>query len=1068
MTQSRNGAGDVRSGCETAGERLSRQPYRHGELIHQLFRQRAIERPDAVAVVQDDAAVTYGDLLDRAERFAARLAGAGVGPGCLVPVVLPRSIDLVVAFLGVLMRGAAYAALDPRWPATRRDQLIAALASPAVVVSGEGPDVQPTCIVRSDAASALDRGTAGGAAVVAGDSPAAVYFTSGTTGAPKGAISPHRGTVRLFQDCTFATFDERTVMPLTAAVPWDALTLELWGVLLNGGRSVVVTEPYLLPGRLNELVARHGVNTVSFTSSVFNLFAEESVASFAGLSQVFVGGERVSPGHLERVLRRFPELHLLHCYGPVESTLFASTHRVVLSDCGRPDGIPLGEPVPNTGLHVWEGTRLCGPGEVGELLISGDGLAAAYLDDADETARRFPTMTIGGVRRRVYRTGDLVHWSADGSLHFDGRADRQVKIRGHRIEPAEIERTALGIAGVGECAAVPVPGRGDAYDGILLAYTSRSATPVAEGQLRELLRAQLPSYLVPASVMRVAALPLNENGKLDAAALLALRPAPGVPTEPDEADEADDLTRAVSETVSSVLGLARVPGDVDIVALGGTSLDLGVICTRLAARFGVALPISEVIGRSSVHGITDRLLALVDRATPTPSGRGRDDAAAALTGMQETFLLRQMRFPADLTGLCPFAWRLTGPVDEEALAQAVQDVHGRHQALRARYGIDERYHDDQPFAVVDDHSRAAHLDRVDAESDEEAVGLLHRSLLRPLDIEVGDLWRAVLVRVRGTERALFGIVVHHIAFDGRSEHILARDLSAAYGSRRVGDPPVFEGTSEGLAGTARLLEDLRAHSDTPAVRRRWRESLRDVPELALPLPPPGTAAQVAPGSSCAPATRTFRLAPDDVAQLESAAGVRNATPFTLWLAAFAAAVREVTGQQDFGIGVPTSSREGVPLTDTIGCLIDVVCLRMRPSGGNWDRLVEHARDTLNDALAMQALPLTEVVRLVKPARTGRDPLYQVMLVYQDSPRGELHLTGVTTEPVRVPSVQATSEVVTELWPTADGGMDIDVTYQADRVAETFAVDVVEALSGVTGRVAAAPAEAMSTSGGGSR
>ncbi|MFI7068850.1 AMP-binding protein [Micromonospora sediminicola] len=1036
-----------------SGEQLSHQPYSRGKLIHELFGQRAAERPEAVALIHGDLTVTYGELRDRARRFAGQLARAGVGPGHLVPVVMPRSVDLVVAFLAVLMRGAAYAALDPRWPDPRLARLIAALKSPAVVTREERLGHLADAIAPSPGDAPCSPADAAGS--VDGDSPASVFFTSGTTGEPKGAVSPHKGTVRLFQDCTFATFDETTLMPLTAAVPWDALTLELWAVLLNGGCSVVVDEPYLLPARLDELVARHGVNTVHFTSSLFNMFVDESVQSFAPLSQVLVGGERVSGGHLERVLHRFPRLHLVHCYGPVESTLFAATRRVEPADCRRPDGVPLGSPVPNTGLHVWDGKRLCGPDEVGELLISGDGLAVRYLDDAEETARRFPTMTIGGVDLRVYRSGDLAHWSTDGTLHFDGRADRQVKVRGHRIEPAEIEQAALTVGGVGECAAVPVPGTGGAYDGILLAYTSRVFPPTAESALLDTLRAQLPPHLVPAEAVRVEALPLTANGKMDSAALLTLRRAPSGSEVRTGSADLDDLTMTVAGVVASVLGLAEVSPDRDVVSMGGTSLDLGVICTRLAGRLGVPVPISEVVGRSSVNELVELLRGVAPAAEAASGEESLPPHVAALTGMQETFLLRQVLYPSDLTGLCPLGWWATGPVDEEALHKALVDVQSRHEALRARYGIDERYHDDQPVAVVDPTGPVPELRQLEAGSDQQAVTLLRDTLLRPLDIEDGRLWRAALVRVAESDRALFGVVVHHVAFDGRSEHILIRDLSAAYNARLAGRTPIFEGTPVGMAGTAAMLRALRARAEVPAHRRRWRELLRDLPELALPTPRPGAGREQrierSSGASCVPLNRTFRLSPDEVAAVARLARAYDVTPFTVWLAAFGAAVRTVTGQDDFGIGVPTSSREGVALTDTVGCLIDVVCLRIRPSTADWDQLVAEAQRTLREALSMQSVPLTDVVRLINPPRTGRDPLYQVMLVYQDSARETLRLGATHTEAMRVPSVQATSEVVTELYPRADGGMDVEVTYQGDRVAHTFADDVTEALRQVVRR-----------------
>jgi hypothetical protein len=771
---------------------------------------------------------------------------------------------------------------------------------------------------------------------------------------------------------------------------------------------------------------------------------------------------------MKRLLQHYPQLHLVHCYGPVESTLFASTHRVGLADCDRTDGIPLGTPVPNTGLHVWNGSRLCRPGEVGELLISGDGLAIGYVGDPDQAAQQFPTMTLDGVNRRVYRSGDLAHCSGDGTLQFDGRADRQVKVRGHRIEPAEIERVALTVPDVGECAVVPVPGRTGGFDTVLLAYTSHAVPPIGEDDMANQLVGQLPAHLVPGRVMRVSALPLNQNGKLDADALLrrasSLRLSA---TGPDASVETAKLTMTVAEVVASVLDLPGVEPDVDIVSLGATSLDLGIICTRLATRLGVPVPVSEVIGRTVVRELADWLHEVTDDAHEALPDESTDAEIVPLSEMQKSFLLRQVYYPVDVTGLCPLAWWITGPVDETALAAALRDVQHRHEALRARYGTDERHHDLQPVAVIDPRGPSCELHRLDAVTEPDAEELLRDVLLRPLDIEDGRVWRAVLVRARGTARTLFGVVVHHVAFDGRSEHVLTRDLSMSYAARVAGAAPVFPRAAVTAAEAAKLLRGLHSRTDVAVQRRRWRELLQGIPTLDLPVPSAAATAAlpdpVDTGPSCIPATRTFRLGRAEVTAVERLAEAHRVTPFTVWLAAFAAAVRAVTGQSDFGVGVPVSAREGTALTEAVGCFIDVMCLHLRPAADDWQRLVDDTGDVVRTGLSMRAVPLTEVVRVVNPPRTGRDPLYQIMLAYQDSPRGSLTLPDVRVEPLKISPVQATSEVVTELWPT-HGGMDVDITYQADRVAGSFPADVMTALVQVIrhGPGASSPADAVGT------
>jgi non-ribosomal peptide synthetase component F len=283
-----------------------------------------------------------------------------------------------------------------------------------------------------------------------------------------------------------------------APAAWDAFSLELWGMLTTGGTVVIVPDDHLLPHVLQHHIVDDGVNTAWLTASLFNLFVDLEPDCFKGLSHLLSGGERLSPAHVGEFLARHPEVRLTNGYGPVESCVFATCHRVTPADVTRPDGIPLGRPVPQTGVHL----------EDGEILISGAGLALGYLGDPELTAARFA----GG----RYRTGDRGVLDDDGLLHFRGRVDRQVKIRGHRIEPAEIEAAAGGLAGVRSCAVVPVPGAAGGFDRLALFFVGSVAAP----EVRRRLRAVLPPYAIPDTVRQVDAMPVTANGKADERALL--------------------------------------------------------------------------------------------------------------------------------------------------------------------------------------------------------------------------------------------------------------------------------------------------------------------------------------------------------------------------------------------------------------------------------------------------------------------------------------------------------------------------------------------------------------------
>ncbi|MDH6440269.1 D-alanine--poly(phosphoribitol) ligase subunit 1 [Streptomyces sp. SAI-144] len=488
------------------------------ELIHQAVARHAAIRPDATALVHRNGTVTYRELADRAQQWARALRQEGAGPGQYVAVCLPRSPDLVTALLAVLTTGAAYAALDPRWPAERTAAVLERLAPVRVITQDRLPEPAAAHPGVGDTEPSQ----------LHGGSPACVFFTSGTSGAPKGVVSPHRATMRLFAPDGPLAFGPGAVLPVAAATPWDAFSLELWGALTTGGTGVLVESDYLLPPTLEELTACHGVNTAWLTASLFNLFVEDAPESFTGLERLYIGGERLSPSHVSRFLRAHPDIALYNGYGPVESCVFATVHRIREEDCLAPDGIPLGSPVPATAVHVLDGVAEAAPGEVGELCVSGDGLAVGYLADDALTEACFSRVRLrDGERVRVYRTGDLGYADERGRMRFTGRSDRQFKVRGHRLEPEEIESCAATLAPVTRSTVVPIPGELGTYDGIALFYTGDDGPSAAADdgectEIRALLGRRLPSYAVPDVVTRVDRFPVTGNGKVDSRALLAL------------------------------------------------------------------------------------------------------------------------------------------------------------------------------------------------------------------------------------------------------------------------------------------------------------------------------------------------------------------------------------------------------------------------------------------------------------------------------------------------------------------------------------------------------------------
>ncbi|MEU7530183.1 AMP-binding protein [Saccharothrix sp. NPDC042600] len=937
-------------------------------MIHEVFRARAAERPDSTALVHATGRVTYAELDRMSDEIALELSGAGVGKGNVVPVVLPVSPRLVATLLAVLKCGAAYAALDPAWPRERLRR-IEELLPGQLWVPGRGDNPPP----------------------LVDESAAMVFFTSGSTGEPKAVVSPHEATIRLFQDCTFATFDHTTVMPQVSAVPWDAFALELWGVLLTGGTCVLVEDRPLLPAGLRDLVARHGVNTLFLTTSLFQLVVEEDVDAFAGLRTVITGGEKLSAWHARRFRAARPEVRLVNGYGPVESAVFVLTHDVA-AVAGE---VPLGRPVTRTSVHVVAGGRECAPGEVGELVVAGDGLALEYLGDPASTAERFAWLELGGAPVRVYRTGDLGSVDASGVFHFHGRRDRQVKVRGHRVEPAGVEHVAGGVAGVRRCVAVPVREETGACRALALFYAGEAA----EADVVARLRADLPGYSVPDHVLRVEAFPLSPNGKADTRALVAMLPR----TPSASAPTGGSVEDAVAAEFAALVGSdAR---DRSFFELGGTSLAAVRLCTRLGARFGRSVPVSRLRSTPTAAGLAAWLASAVEQTR---------DHGPRLTPMQHSFLVRhQVSGGADPHNHCPLVWTVTGALDVAALAAAVRDVHLRHGYLHARYTDD-----DEPLAVPGE--RVVRLERTTGDR-----AVLDARLAAPLDLAAGVVWRAVLVWTG--EAWLFGVTAHHIAFDGWSRHRLAEDLSTAYAARLRGVVPEFGVDVPTPARTSAAVAALRAAADLAAQRAFWTAELAGLPNLGL---------RDGDGGS------VYAVEHDvDVAAVDRLARERGTSRLAVLVDAVARAVAGHTGQAEFGIGVPVTQRSTEELELPVGCLIDTVCVRVGPG--------RSAAESVAGALAHADLPFAEVARLHGPVRTGRHPRYQVIAAVQDSPEPVLDLPGCAVRWHDEPSPPL-AELQVELVAPAGGRARVRVSRDPERVG----MDVVSAVSAaVLGAVA---------------
>lgn len=499
--------------------------------IHKIFEAVAARLPTSVAIVSEYGVLSYGELNDRTEQLARYLRNRGVREGTYVPLCMNRSTELILGMLAVLRAGGAYVPIDPGYPKERLRFMLEEVDSPIVLASAETVDVLPDtgasaviCLDRDwrmveSVQGGFNEGQSG-----AGDAePACVIFTSGSTGTPKGVIVPHRGIVDLVVNADYIDLGPSDRIAHVSNVGFDAASFEIWGALLNGAQLVII--PRRISSEPRELAAelrRHDVSVVLLTTALFELLAAWDGGIFGGIRRLLVGGDVVNPQWMRRVLTsgQAPE-RLLHVYGPTECATLATAYLVtrVPEDAAR---IPIGWPISNTTAYVVDGQRKPVPvGTPGELCLGGPRLARGYLNRPELTHEKFIQVTCGDDRtERLYRTGDLVRCLPDGSMEFIGRIDRQMKIRGYRVEPTEIEsrlNTHPSIASSVVMARRDFSGQASLVAFFLVSEGWPAPSPV---DLSDHLSVTLPDYMVPAIFMQRSEWPLSAHGKVDREALL--------------------------------------------------------------------------------------------------------------------------------------------------------------------------------------------------------------------------------------------------------------------------------------------------------------------------------------------------------------------------------------------------------------------------------------------------------------------------------------------------------------------------------------------------------------------
>ncbi|HZU48158.1 MAG TPA: amino acid adenylation domain-containing protein, partial [Mycobacterium sp.] len=938
-----------------------------------LVSERAAMTPDAVAVVYEGRYYSYREINEDANRLAHWLIEHGIGTEDRVAVLLDKSPELVTTALGVLKAGAVYLPIDPTYPEDRLSFILGdadaklVLREPVTDLSRYSPE-NPTELVRP----------------LGPDNTAYLIYTSGSTGLPKGVPVPHAPIAEYF--VWFGEeyqVDETDRLLQVASPSFDVSIGEIFGTLICGARLVIPRPDGLRDiGYLTDLLHREGITSMHFVPSLLGLFLSlPGVNQWRTLRRVPIGGEAL-PGEIADKFHATFDASLYNFYGPTETVVNATSYPVEGTQGTRI--VPIGRPKINTQVHLLDGALQPVPvGVIGEIYIGGTHVAHGYHRRPTLTAERFVAdpFTPGG---RLYRSGDLARRNADGDIEFVGRADEQVKIRGFRIELGEVAAAISVDPSVGQAVVVAadLPQLGKSLVGYVTAADGGSPDTVDVERIRARVAAALPEYMTPAAYMVLEEIPITTHGKIDRDAL----PQPQLAASVEYRAPATETERLIAELFSRLLGRDRVGVDDSFFDLGGHSL----LATKLVAAFrsecSVELGIREVFELGSVARLAERVEQMrsggVNLQRPTLIATSHDGPLPLSASQLRTWFAYQIEGPSEVNNV-PYAVRLRGPCDVDALVAAVNDVVARHEILRTTY----TEIDGVPYQVVN----AAVEVPV-----RQATGVGEQWVQAQLDserryrFELDREWpiRAALLHAgpHTNQERVLSLVVHHIAIDHWSGGVLFADLLTAYRARRAGQKPSWAPLPVQYADYAAWQLDLLDESgEGPSIARTqreyWTRQLEGLPE-STGLRPDFPRQPVPSGAGdCV----EFSIDTQTRAKLTELSRELGVTEFMLLQSAVAVVLHKAGGGADIPLGTPIAKRTEPELDQLVGFFINILVLRNDLAGNPTLReVLRRARETALGAYAHQDLPFDRVVDAVSPVRSlSRNPLFQVVVHVRD-------------------------------------------------------------------------------------
>jgi tyrocidine synthetase-3 len=1008
--------------------------------------KKAYRAEESHAACRMPHAVTYSELNDKSNQLAHRLKSVGLqigtgnngtGAGTAVGIVAHHSIEAVIGILAILKAGGAYLSVDPDFPQTRKEfmfsdgNLTLALAQSRFV-----EDIEPFCrvidlgspdVCREPAVNLPAEGTS--------DDLAYIIYTSGSTGTPKGVMVEHKSVVRLVKNTNYIQFTEKTRLLQTGAMEFDASTFEIWGCLLNGSTLYLIHKDYILvPYILKEVLLTHEINLIWMASGLFNQMFDTDVEMFKCLRHLVVGGDVLSAYRINKLRQEFPSLEVINGYGPTENTTFSacfSIHRDYESN------IPIGKPISNTTAYIIDkANRLQPVGAAGHLCFSGDGLARGYVNNIEFSAEKFVDLSIieeensqtktinkpetegnklkndplnkkflrgpgavflksapGRRRQKIYRTGDLARWLADGTIEFLGRIDHQIKLRGYRIEPGEIENHLLAIDYINECVVTVfqekaeeggISGNGspfaEAGEKYLCAYVTANRQ-IDSHELRERLLSHLPDYMVPTFFVPLKEIPLTSNGKVDRLAL----PKPEFTAGKEYIAPRSETEKKLVQVFAEVLNIneALIGIDSNFFDLGGHSLKAIKLIARIHKELNIKIQLTDIFEIQTIRGLAElaeetgkdiyAAVHLVEKSEYYPLS----------SAQKRMYILQQMNLTGTMYNVT-LVMPLQGNFNEEKVQETFQQLILRHESFRTSFrmvnGETVQKIVNKVEFQIEYHDLTADADRRDIRS--HNVREIAGRFVRAFDLSRAPLLRVGLVKSSDT-RHIFMVDMHHIVSDGTSINIIVKDFISLYTGKTL--PPLRLQYKD----YSQWQNSLTASGKLEKQEVFWLQEFETLPPvLELPTDYPRPPVQYFEGGSI-----NFVIGNEETKALNELLRTYDTTMFMVLLAVFNVFLFKLSGQEDIVVGTPVACRSHADLENIVGMFVNTLALRNQPSSPKpFVQFLKEIREKTMKAFENQEYQLEDLVGKLETTRdSSRNPLFDVTFGLQNQSENLLNM-----------------------------------------------------------------------------